>query len=71
VDGVRAQRVLDRRARGAVAQSLVDAGRVQREVFADLAGIDGDPGVLADEVVLGVRDLDVLEDRLEDALAGD
>ena len=37
VHGVRAQRMLDRRARGAVAQPLVDARRMQREVLADAA----------------------------------
>jgi hypothetical protein len=62
--------VLDGRARSAVAQAFVDARRVQWEVLADAAGVDGDPRVLADEVVLAVRDLDVLVNRLEDALAG-
>ena len=63
VHRVRAQRVLDGRARGAVAQRLVDARRMQREVLADVARVDGDAGVLADEVAFAVRDLDVAEDR--------
>ena len=71
VDGVRAQRVLQGRALGAGLQRLVDPGRVEREVLADAAGVDGDPGVLADEVRVAVRDLDVPDDRLEHALAGD
>src|SRR5207245_2617388 len=36
--------------------------------LADTAGIDRDAGVLAHEVVLAVGDLDVLEDRVQDAL---
>ena len=56
VHRVRAQRVLDGRARGAVPQRLVDPGRVEREVLADAAGVDGDARVLADEVLLVVRD---------------
>ncbi len=70
VDGVRAERMLDGGARRAVAQRLVDPGRVQREALADLAVVDRDPGVLADEVALGVGDADVAVDRLEHALAG-
>ena len=69
VHGVRAERMLDRRARGAVAERLVDARRMQREVLADVARVHGDAGVLADEVALAVGDLDVAEDRLEDALS--
>jgi hypothetical protein len=42
---------------------------MQRKVLTDAAGVDGDAGVLADEVVLLVRDLDVLDDRVEDALS--
>src|SRR5205823_5642808 len=42
VHRVRTQRVLDRRARGAVAQRLVDPRRVQREMLADVAGVNGD-----------------------------
>ena len=60
--------MLERRARGAVAQRLVDPRRMQREVLADAARVDGDAGVLADEVLLAVGDLDVAVDRLEDAL---
>ena len=71
VDGVRAQRVVERRAHRPVVERLVDPRRVEREVLADAAVVDGDPGVLADEVVLALRHLDVLEDRLEDALPGD
>ena len=71
VDGVRAQRMFQRRALGAGLQRLVDLGRVQREMLADAAGVDGDPGVLADEVVPVVGDLDVLDDRVQHALARD
>jgi len=63
--------VVECRPRGAVAERLVDPGRVEREVLADTAVIDGDAGVLADEVLLAVGDVDVLVDRLEDALARD
>ena len=70
VDGVRAQRVLDGRALGAVAQRLVDPRGVEREALADAAVVDGDAGVLADEVDALLCDLDVLEDRVEHALAG-
>ncbi len=48
--------MLDRRPRRAVAQRLVDPRRMEREVLADAAVVDGDPGVLADEVLLGVGD---------------
>src|SRR3974390_2562522 len=47
VDGVRAQRMLERRARRALLQRGIDARRVEREVLADAAGVDGDTGVLA------------------------
>src|SRR6266516_757293 len=70
VDGVRAQGVLGGRALGAGLQRLVDLGRVQREVLADAARVDGDPRVLADEVLPVIRDGHVLDDRLEHALAG-
>ena len=40
-------------------------------MLADAAGVDGDPGVLADEVLLVVGDRDVPVDGLEHALAGD
>ena len=63
--------MLDRRARRAVAKRLVDARRVQREVLADLRVVDGDAGVLADEVLLAVGDADVPVDHLEHALARD
>src|SRR4029077_18265552 len=62
VDGVRAERMLDGGARRAVAQRLVDPGRMEREALADLAVVDRDPGVLADEVALGVGDADVAVD---------
>ena len=62
--------MLDGGARRAVAQRLVDPGRVEREALADVAVVDRDPGVLADEVALGVGDVDVAVDRLEHALAG-
>ena len=61
VHGVRAQRVLEGRALGAGPQRLVDPRRVEREVLADAAGVDGDPRVLADEVRSAVGDLDVPE----------
>src|SRR5438270_4598277 len=70
VHGVRAQRMLDRRARGAVAERLVDARGMEREVLADPARVHGDSGVLADEVVLAVGDLDVAKDRVQHALTG-
>jgi hypothetical protein len=44
---------------------------VEREVLAHLARVDGDAGVLADEVLLGVGHLHVLQDRLQHALAVD
>src|ERR1022692_3688024 len=43
---------------------------MEREVLADAAGVDGDAGVLTDEIVLAVGHLDVAEDGLEDALPG-
>ena len=42
---------------------------MQREVLADVARVDGDAGVLADEVAFAVGDLDVAEDRREHALS--
>ena len=42
---------------------------MERETLPDPARIDGDPGVLADEVVLVVGNLDVADDRLQHALA--
>ena len=69
VHGVRAQRMLDRRALGAVAKRLGDPRRMQREALADPAVVDGDPRVLADEVLLLLGDLDVPDDRVEDAQA--
>ena len=60
--------MLDRRARRAVAERLVDPGRMEREVLADAARVDGDARVLADEVLLLVGDVDVPVDRLQDAL---
>ena len=71
VHGVRPERMLDGRARGSVAERLVDPGRMEREVLADAAGVDGDARVLADEVFLVVRDVHVPVDRLEHALPGD
>ena len=55
---------------GAGLQRLVDPRGVQREVLADAARVDRDAGVLADEVAVGVGDVDVAVDRLEHALAG-
>ena len=59
--------MLERRALRARLQRGVDPGRMEREVLADPAVVDGDPGVLADEVLLLVGDLDVPVDRLEHA----
>ena len=44
---------------------------MQREVLADVARVDGDARVLADEVALAVGDLDVAEDRVQHADARD
>jgi len=63
--------MLDGRARGTVAQALVDPCRVQREVLADTNVVDGNARVLTDEVLLAVGDVDVLVDRLEHASPGD
>ena len=63
--------MLDRRALRALLEGRVDPRRVEREVLAHLAVVDGDSRVLADEVLLVLGDRDVLEDRLQDALAGD
>jgi hypothetical protein len=71
VHRVRAQRMLDRRTLGPGFQRLVDPRRVEREMLADPAGVDGDARVLADEVLLAVGDLHVLEDRREHTLPGD
>ena len=71
VDGVRTQRMLQRRALGARPQCLVDLRRVEREVLAHAARVDRDPRVLADEVVPVVGDLDVLDDRVQHAAARD
>src|SRR5262249_50591236 len=54
VDGVRAQRVLHRRALGAGLQRLVDPRWVERKALADATGVDRDARVLADEVALVV-----------------
>ena len=71
VHRVRPERMLDGGARRAVAQRLVDPRGMEREVLADAAGVDGDAGVLADEVLLVVGDVHVAVDRLEHALPGD
>ena len=63
--------MLDRRAFGTGFQRLVDASRMQRKVFADAAGVDGDARVLTDEVLLVVGDLHVAQDRREYALPRD
>ena len=62
--------MLDGRAFGAVIQRLVDPCGVEREAFPNAAVVDGDAGVLADEVRPLLGHLDVLEDRVQDALAG-
>src|SRR5579862_3903581 len=62
--------MLERRPGGAVAEGLVDPRRMQREVLPDAAVVDGDAGVLANQVAVAVGDVDVAVDRLEDALAG-
>src|SRR5437660_1112783 len=54
----------------AVPQTVVDPGRMEREVLADLRVIDGDARVLADEVLLAVGDVHVPVDHVEHALAG-
>ena len=51
--------MLDGRALRTVEQRLVDPRRMEREALADAAVVDGDTRVLADEVLLVVRDLDV------------
>ena len=58
--------MLDRRPRRPRLERPVDPRRVEREVLADAAVVDGDPGVLADEVLLLVGDQDVAVDRLQD-----
>ena len=58
-------------ARSVPARRAIDARRVEREVLADAAVVDRDPGVLADEVLLVLGHRDVLQDRLQDALARD
>src|SRR5581483_8193016 len=68
VHRVRAERVLERRPCGAVAQRLVDARRMQREALADTAVVDGDARVLAHEVLLAVGDVDVPVNRLQHPL---
>ena len=62
--------MLDGRALGAFLERRVDPCRMQREVLADLAVVDRDARVLADEVLLVLGHGDVAEDRLQDALAG-
>ena len=63
--------MLDGRALGTGLQRGVNSRRMQGKMLADAAGVDGDSGVLADEVLLGLRDGDVLQDRLQNALSGD
>src|SRR5439155_21508118 len=70
VHGVRAQRMLDGRALGASLERSVNPCWMQGKMLADAARVDGDSRVLADEVLLGFGDGDVLEDRLQDALSG-
>src|SRR6185437_13737834 len=65
VHRVRAERMLDRRARGAVAERLVDPRRVEREALADARVVDGDARVLADEILLGVGNADVADDGVQ------
>src|SRR5215207_7412018 len=60
--------MLDRRALRARLERVVDAGGMEREVLSDAAGVDRDAGVLADEVLLILRDLDVADDRLAQVL---
>ena len=61
--------MLDGRARRSVAQPVVDPRRMEREVLADLRVVHGDAGVLADEILLAVRDVDVPVDHVEHAAA--
>src|SRR5215213_3512906 len=63
-------RVLEGRALGAGLQRLVDSRRVQGKVLADTARVDSDARVLADEVLVVVRDLDVAHDGVEHAPTG-
>ena len=71
VNGVRAERMLDGRALCPLSERFVDPGRMQGKVLADAAVVDRDAGVLAHEVLLLLGDVDVAEDRLQDALARD
>src|SRR5947208_1361406 len=68
VHRVRAQRMLDRRALGPGLERGINSCRMQGKMLADATRVDGDAGVLADEILLVVRDLHVLQDRLQDAL---
>src|SRR6185312_6585714 len=47
-----------------------NSGRVQGKMLADTARVDGDSRVLADEVLLALGDVDVLENRLQYTLSG-
>ena len=62
--------MLDGRALGTGLQRGVNSRRMQGKMLTHAAGVDGDSGVLADEVLLGLRDGDVLQDRLQNALSG-
>jgi len=63
--------LFDGRPRGAVAQCLVDPWSDAGGSARPRAVEDGDAGVLADQVALGVGDRDVAVDRLEHALTWD
>ena len=63
--------MLDGRALGPDLERLVDPRRMEREALADAAVVDGDPRVLADEVLLLFGDVHVAEDGLQDPLARD
>ena len=63
--------MLDRRTLGPGLQRRLNSRRMQRKLLADPAGVDGNAGVLADEVLLVVGDLDVAQDRRQHALPRD
>src|SRR6266446_3733805 len=70
VHGVRAQRMFDGGALRACLEGSVNSGRMQGKTLADATRVDGDSRVLADEVLLALGDVDVLENRLQHALSG-
>ena len=61
--------MLDGRALGSGLQRLVDARRMEREVLADAARVDGDAGVLADEVRVSLGPRDQVSQAIFDEVA--